>query len=497
MDSTNKFIKGLEKELNVAYTENGATVYRSTNNKLLDFYSKLGSLRKTATDEEIISLFLKTYKSDKTLAVRALFYGRDIREGIGERRLFRVILKYLATTSQEVVEQIIEYIPEYGRWDDLFELFETPCQKMAINMLTKQLLKDSSASDGEPISLLAKWMPSVNASNKRKRELAAIYIKNSYMSKETYKKLIKKLRSRLDVVEKKMCSNKWDTIEYDKVPSLAYNNYSQAFKKHSPERFTDFIQEVKEGKSKINANVVTPMEIFKKGGFYYNWNGFGFKNWTEEMQVQWDSLPNFVQKDSNILVLADTSASMNGDPILASLSLALYFATRNTGAWADYFMVFSALPQLVKVNRNSSVQKNLEEIEERNGCTYLEKAFDLILTTAIDNNLKQEEMPQSLLIISDGEFDREVSKGKVNDSFFDTMRNKFNKHGYELPNIVSWNVQDRNGNSLALKDSKNIQFASGYSTNIFKNICKMMFMTPFDAMMEVLNSERYSNIFIK
>ena len=267
MDSTNKFIEGLEKELNVAYTENGATVYKSTKSEVLDFYSKLGSLRER-TDKDIIDLFLRAYKSDKTLAIRALFHGRDIREGAGERRLFRVILKYLAETSPEVVEQIIEYIPEYGRWDDLFELFETPCQKMAVSMMARQFMKDLSTPNGEPISLLAKWLPSINASNKRKRELAAIFIKNTHISKETYKKAVKKLRSRLDVVEKKMCNNEWGAIEYEKVPSLAYNNYSQAFKKHSPERFTDFIQEVKEGKSKINTNVVTPMEIFKKGGFY-------------------------------------------------------------------------------------------------------------------------------------------------------------------------------------------------------------------------------------
>ena len=156
----------LRKEANKTYTENGAATYKSTESFCLDLFATAGALR-DASDEELISRFIKAFAEDRDIAMKLLFYARDVRGGLGERRFFKVILKYLAENEAETVVKNIANIAEYGRYDDILVLIGTPCEKEAMAYIKKELEADLKAlGEGYEVSLLAKWLPSVNATNK-------------------------------------------------------------------------------------------------------------------------------------------------------------------------------------------------------------------------------------------------------------------------------------------------------------------------------------------
>ena len=131
----------LKKEANKTYTENGAVTYATTNSDCLDLFATIGALR-SASDEEIIKRFTRAYAEDADLAMKMLFFARDIRGGLGERRVFKVILKYLAAAEPESVRRNIEHVAEYGRYDDLLALLDTPVEKEVIAYIEKKLKVD-------------------------------------------------------------------------------------------------------------------------------------------------------------------------------------------------------------------------------------------------------------------------------------------------------------------------------------------------------------------
>ena len=108
-------LEQLKEESNMTLTENGAATYISTKSHCLDLFSAIGAIR-SSTEKDIIDRFVKAYSEDKNLAVKTLFFARDVREGLGERRVFRIILNYLAKYEPESVRRNIEYIAEYGRY---------------------------------------------------------------------------------------------------------------------------------------------------------------------------------------------------------------------------------------------------------------------------------------------------------------------------------------------------------------------------------------------
>ena len=120
MDFMNEMKKTLNDEKTL--TENGAVGYRTTGKELLDLNFAVASLR-SASEPEIANKFTKAFFEDKELAVKFLFFARDIREGLGERRLFRVCLRTLALLDEEAVIRLLPYVSEYGRYDDLFSLY--------------------------------------------------------------------------------------------------------------------------------------------------------------------------------------------------------------------------------------------------------------------------------------------------------------------------------------------------------------------------------------
>lgn len=512
----NNFLNDLKQENNFAYTENGAVSHRSTLNAVYDCFAFGGAYR-SRSDENCIVLFKKAYDENPTYALKCLFYLRDARGGQGERRFFRTCMHWLAQYDTEAVRRNLKYFPEYGRYDDWFALFETPVENDVLKAIKKQLILDMQSYDKggkEGISLLAKWMPSENASSKETIARAYKIRKYLNMTAKDYRKMLSALRKRINILERLMSENRWDEIEFDKIPSKAGLKYRNAFARHDMERqksgartYEDFI---KDNSTEVNAGTLYPYEVVRKAidlmEPYDYWSSEGkiAMDNTERLAINkyWDNLTDYFKDATfNGLAVVDTSGSMTWNdslPISVATSLGLYCAERCNGPFAGHYVSFSSRPQLIRVEGVDFCDK-VYRICETDLCenTDLEATFDMLLETTIRHNCKQEDLPQNLIIISDQEFDearRTYYRNVVQTSqetLMESIATKWRAHGYEVPKLVFWNVNARH-DLIPMKTQNGITFVSGCSPTIFQQI--MTGKTSFDLMYEVLNGERYSVI---
>ena len=467
-------------------TENGANVKNTTDSALLDMFATIGSMR-SRSEDEIIQKFELAFQEDPLGAMRCLFWVRDCRGGAGERRAFRVLLPYIAEKHKSELDKNLRLVPEYGRFDDFYSLIGTQVEDRMWECVKKQLSLDViSMQDDEPCSLLAKWLKKADASSPNTRKLGIYTAKKLGMSVYDYKRLCVKLRRYIDVVEQRMSANEWDTINYPAVPSRAMMNYRKAFARHDQERFDEYLNKVQSGEQKINSATLYPYDIVEK--ILYRHED------SKVLEAQWDNLPDYVDGDINAVVMADVSGSMWGRPMATSIGLAMYFAERNKGAYHNLFMTFSGNPKFVEVKGKTITQKiNFISKAYWEYNTDLEKALLKILDVAIENHCSQEEMPKSLIIISDMEIDA-CTRRAHHENFYDYVSRVYEEHGYKIPNVVFWNVNSRHDVFLADKDRNGVQLVSGQSASTFKNLIGCVDKTPVEMMYSVLNSDRYQAI---
>lgn len=479
----------MQKQSTIKTTENGAIAYSTTNNDMLDFFSLAGSMRNRES-EDIIEKFDLAYEKSPELAIKALFYIGDIRGGLGERRTFRLCLRRLANTNPEVVKRNIHLIPEYNRWDSIFELFDTDVEDIALDFISYQFIEDmTNKNDGKPISLLAKWLPSENASSTNTKLLAKKIRKALGLSSKIYRQYLSSLRKYLDVVETHMSANDWANIKYENVPSNAMMRYRNAFYTHDNEGMNTYIESVKSGKKKINSSVLYPYNLVHS----YLHGYYTVKNLDNVLEEQWKALPDYTT-DTNILVMADVSNSMAGRPMETSVGLATYFAQRNKGVFHNQYMTFSRNPHCVSIKDNWTLKNCIKNVmsKEVGYSTDLDAAFKYLLDMCTTNNIPQEELPSALVVISDMEIDRFGREGH-DWSFVDKWERKFNKAGYELPKLIMWNVEARNDTFLS--QNPNVLYVSGQSTSTFQYFTAALNgKTAYDFMLDILNSDRYSLI---
>lgn len=485
----NKMLNGLHDATNTTRTENGAVARRTTNSAVLDFFSHGGALR-GAGASRAIPLFDAAWAENPELALKAMFYFRDVRGGQGQREAFRNQLKYLVKLSPETVRKNLGFISEYGRWDDLYSLMNTEVEDDVLALFKEQLSVDmGAATQDENFSLLAKWLKSENASSKETKELARKTRKYMGMSSKEYRKVLSELRKKLDVVERKTSGRKWNDINYSHVPSNAMMKYRKAFRKHDGVRFEDFIGKVNSGEEKVNMATVYPYEIIHQIGVF----GYGESKISDaEANALWNSLPNYVEGEpENAICVVDTSGSMSGTPIEVALSLGIYMAERAKGPYKDHFITFSSRPRLQKLEGTGIKQKvkNMAKADWQMN-TNLEAVFNLILDVAVRNNLSQDELVSKLYIISDMEFDS--CTGRVNKTFMQNMSDKYAAHGYEMPFLVFWNVDARNKQHPMSMDDRGFQNVSGFSPSIFKALMENQNLDAYGLMLQVLLDERYA-----
>ena len=477
----------LKREANKTYTENGAVTYRSTGRDCLDLFATIGALRRES-EQEITARFLRAYAEDPDLAMKILFYGRDVRGGLGERRVFRILLRWLAVSKPESVVRNLPYVAEYGRWDDVLVLLDTPCRAEALALLKQQFDADLAAlsSDGD-VSLLGKWLPSVNASNDETIR-AAKQIANAFgLSDRDYRKTLTKLRAQIRILENNLRERDY-TFDYSKQPSKAMFKYRKAFLRNDAERYGAFMQRVSTGEVKLNTGALYPYEIIEKAFHCDDAERLS-------LDATWRALADYTQ-DENALVVADGSGSMywGGKPMPAAVaqSLAIYFAEHNRGAFRNHFITFSMNPRLVEIKGRDIVDK-ARYCETFNECanTNIQKVFELVLNAAVRNRVPQKDLPSTLYIISDMEFDSCAAGASLTN--FEYAAKLFRQAGYRLPNVVFWNVSNRNQQQPITTNEQGVALVSGCSPRIFSMVMEGS-LDPFTFMLSVIDTERYAPI---
>lgn len=485
----NQLLGAMSDTNNRTHTENGAGAFKSTKSNVLDFFA-LGSAMRERSESDHVNIFASAWMENPELALKAMFYARDVRGGQGQRVAFRNQLRYLADISPDTVRANLHLIPEYGRWDDLYELVGTKVEKDVYSLFRTQLLDD--LRNPEHPSLLAKWLKSENASSARTKQLATATRKALGLSSPDYRKTLSTLRANLNVIERKISAGEWSNIDYPAVPSLAMMKYRKAFAKHDQNGFTDFIGKVNKGEAKINSGTLYPYEIVEKVGVFHGW-GYGSQSQIdpELAQAMWDNLPDYVDSDAgNAIAVVDTSGSMNGTPINVAVSLGMYFAERNNGPFKDHFITFNNNPHLMKIEGSDFVSK-VRHIGNApwSGSTNLEGVFHLILASAVKHNVPEDEMVKKIFIISDMQFN--CVHGGSNQTLFDRMKELYARAGYEMPSVVFWNVNARQSNQPVTMDERGTQLVSGFSPSLFQHIMGAALETPYEMMLKVLESDRY------
>lgn len=477
----------LKKTANKTYTENGAVTHRTSGKDCLDLFAAIGALRR-ADDQNICSRFLKAYAENPDLAMKILFYARDVRGGLGERRVFRSILTWLASNEKSSVVRNLPYIAEYGRWDDVLVLLKTPCRKEALALLEEQFREDLAAlEDGGNISLLGKWLPSVNASNQETVVMAKMIAKSFGLSDRDYRKALTGLRARIRIIENNLREKDY-TFDYSKQPSKAMFKYRKAFLRNDGERYAAFMDKADRGEAKLHTGTLMPYELVERA---YDCS----EEERRSLDVTWRTLEDFTT-DENALVAADGSGSMywgsKPTPAAVAQSLAIYFAEHNKGKFHNHFLTFSMTPQLVEIKGKDFVEK-VRYCRTFDECanTNLEAVFDLILQAAAENHVPRAEMPAKLYIISDMEFDHCVKNSSMTN--FENAKASYAAAGYKLPDLVFWNVDSRHEQQPVKENDRGVALVSGNSPRIFSMVMDGE-LNPYDFMLSVIDTERYAPI---
>ena len=475
----------------ISRTENNMKAYQSSLNKCLDLFYKIAASRGKDITPDVIASF----NENPEVTLRIMQWARDIREGAGERKIFRDLIQFIENRyDNKTIYNLIKNIPVIGRWDDLFSFTNIEYRNYAFEVIKDALINEKNG-------LCAKWMP---------RKGKDAYELRKYLGFEQSPKKYRKLLVELtNVVETKMCNKEWETINFSHIPSVAHSKYKKAFLRNVPEQFKNYLEKLKSGDKtvKINANAIFPHDILKDLLYNCNVGGYGdnkYNKCTLEQEIldhiiqQWNSLPNYVN-DNYILPVIDVSGSMcctiGNSSIRAidiSVSLGLYFADKNTGVFKDCYVTFSDNPEIKKSTGNIADKILQINNQDWGMSTNLHKVFDKILEIAKDNKIKEDDMPKHIIIFSDMQFNQCIH---YDDSAHEMIKRKYNDSNYKVPNIIFWNLNSRD-NIPVRCDEKGTILISGYNPVIFKSIMAADFddISPVNMMLKTIMIDRY-NIF--
>ncbi len=495
----NTFMENLTNANNFTRTANGALAHKSTRSMVYDMFA-LGGAYRQRTDADCILLFKNALEENEELAMKCLFYLRDCRGGQGERRFFRACFKWLAMSEYvDVARRNLDNLSEYGRWDDLiYTCVDTQLEKEALEIIKKQLYLDAQCKTP---SLLAKWLPSENASSKETVRMGGIVRKYLGISHKEYRKILSLLRERINIVERLMSANRWDEIEFDKIPSKAGLIYKNAFARRDiiAKKYEAF---AKSEKTTVNAKTLYPYEVVHKAvegtcGWSYNFRNISD---TDRAMIEkyWTNLPDYLNgKDCKMMCVVDTSGSMTGSnadaPINVAIALGMYCAERVGGPFKNHYISFSSRPQLIKIEGVDFVDK-VRRIYRTNLCenTNIEATFDMLLNIAKHPSTKAEDIPETIVIISDMQIDSGSYywRQSTADTEMEKIRKKWNAAGFKCPKLVYWNVNA--SKNTILDNGMDVTFVSGCSPVIFEQV--LTGVTGYQLMLDKLMSKRYEAV---
>jgi hypothetical protein len=511
----NEFQNEINRTNSMQYTENGATGHSTTGNELVDLNFKVPSFRKGVPTNELLT-FDVAMRKNLSYAIKWLFFLRDAREGLGEKRAFVEFFTKFFTFDKNTAIKVISLVGEYGRWKDIFDIIQyannNELKSVCFNVVKEQLKQDvENLEASKSISLLAKWIPSINASDSA-RPMALELRKYLGLSNKEYRKMLSKLRAHIGIVESMTCANQWGDIDYEKVPSKANLRYKDAFLKHDGERRQEFLDAVlntnSEDKPKINATVLYPHEIWSKYTRQDSsrWPIYDRLNLDKSLEALWQNLKD-IKDCGNTMVVCDGSGSMestisgsNVQAIDVSRSLSVYFAERCEGEFKNKFIEFSSTPHFIDINGCNTLLDKIKHVAKYTDCsnTDIEKVFMLLLNTAKKHQMKQSDLPDRILIVSDMEFDSATTVNRWSGNFqsrmntiFDNITREYNAAGYKMPRLVFWNVNSRTNTIPVTENENGVALVSGFSVNIVRMVMSGK-TDPWLVLKETLDSERYS-----
>ena len=497
------YLENLKEQADYTRTLNGALIHGSTGDACLDLFAVAGGMR-YRHPADVIRMFELAYIENRDLAMKLLFHIRDIREGMGERKMFRTLLRHVAFKWPESARKNVALVAEYGRWDDLLCLYKTPAQKQMVEVIRTQLEKDLTAADRReagdvdaPISLLAKWLPSPNASSHKTQKLGKWMARQLGMEEREYRKMLSRLRAHSCVTERYLTRKSLNKIDYEAVPAGAMLKYHNAFARSDAEGFSSYLEDVRNADKTMHADTLFPYEIIRpilKNRSYWARLDQQAVAGMEALEALWDSQSMEVAQE-NAIAVVDTSGSMyccEHRPITMAVALGLYFAERCRGVFHNHMITFETRPHLIKIQGKNLAEKlNYMLCQNRAGSTNLEAVFDLILDTAIRTCARQEEMPSAIYIISDMEFN--VAFRDPNKTVYDNARERFAAYGYQLPAVIFQNVNSWQMNAPVRANTRGAALCSGAGTASFKHKFDGN-VTPMSHMLRVLMSDRYKEV---
>lgn len=507
------FVNALFREANPypTVTENGARGEATSGHPLLDFYFQLPSMR-TMESGKLFAKWQAGFDENPTLALRLLFYIRDTRGGMGEKAIFQHLMQELARQAPRVAQVLYPLIPEYGYFKDFRPLMDTDLRNGVMKLYGDQLRADMRAMRaGKPMSLAAKWAPSVNTSSQDTRLYGRMLAEAMGLTERQYRKMLAEMRKHLNVTEVLMSEGHWADIDYAKVPSVAMKRYRKAFGAKDSDRFTAFLAAVEKGETKINASVLFPYEIAAAYGADNEQGcGWGYIAAIDRaLEAQWKALPDYVNGADDILWVLDGSGSMcsridGSDSITlhtAAMATTIYSSERMTGPLRDKLITFSAHPKFIDLAGCNSLQDKLNRVMKYDECanTNIEATFDLVLNTAVRNHFRQEDLPGVIGIVSDMHFDaaRGVSYWRSNEpseeTLFDTIKQKWQAAGYTMPRLLFWNMSNRPTVIPVKQNPSGLILASGFSPVVLKMVLSGK-LDPFDVLREQLMAPRYDAV---
>jgi hypothetical protein len=478
---------------NTTRTGNNAVAFKSTLNPVLDLFAIAGSSRGRDLTNEMRDAF--RYNAIDTALV--MFNAGDIRGGHGERQTFKDFINFLVTYDVGMLLKVLHLIPTYSRWDVVAQLITIPAIKAhVIELVANQLDKDL---DSDHPSLLAKWMPSENASSPTSKKLAMLWASALKLSVREYRKMLSTLREKLNLVETQMSQDMWNQIEFEKLPSKAAKKYRKAFKKHAADRYAAYLTEVEQGTKKINAGVLYPYELIRAA-----------RAGTETdrtLEAQWKALPNYFETNENVLCVPDVSGSMDDwnfyghlftgkntpqfTPMDVAIALSIYAAERNHGIFKNQLVSFDSAPNFITLNPKDNLQKKSRQIEQKSGGgTNIQRVFDTILQTARTHKLPETDMPTKVFVLSDMQFNS-VGGETTN---YQSIEKAYATAGYKMPTLIFWRIGGGKVNQPVTKHQENVYLVSGYGPAMFKAALSQTAINPEDLMYEVIYADRYAAV---
>jgi hypothetical protein len=450
---------------NKTTTTNGMATYGSSLNSCVDLFYKIGASR----GKDIVPSFKEAFNDDPDMALRIAQWVRDVRGGSGERKLFKDILVDLAKTDPMACRALMVKTPELGRWDDLLALVGTPLEKDAFTLIKGGLLDEKD-------SLCAKWMP-------RKGDVAVKLRNFMEMSPKQYRKT---LVTMTNVVETAMCAKDWDSIDFEKIPSVASARYQKAFNKNAEVAYREYKSKLETGEAEIKADAVYPYDVVKSVRFGDE----------RIANAQWKALPNYMEgSKERVIPVVDVSGSMgcsaggnaNVTCMDVAISLGLYISEKNEGIFKDKFITFSSNPQFQTVSGSLANRLQTMRRADWGMSTNVEATFNMILESAKQHSVPESDMPTKILILSDMQFN---SCARMGDTFMDMITRKYEQAGYKVPELVFWNINASNNVPVTF-DQNGTALVSGFSPALMKSVLACESLNPVQMMKDTVCIERY------